>query len=167
MPKELSRQQRKSKVFKSNYFLIEARGGDSKRVGKRGEFKSNNSVGKKKETDKVVGLGAVGLWINLKFLDAVRDDPFRGLKKSGSLGHIPSGVFEGIDDEFPFEVFHRSFKGERRDCARTLSRLKGRWKMIAVDDSIRAEQDGSLNTVLEFPYVPWPMVLHEHVNGWS
>jgi hypothetical protein len=54
----------------------------------REEIETNNNVGKKKETHKVVGLGAVGLWVNLKFLNTVRDDPLRGLQKSGCLGHI-------------------------------------------------------------------------------
>ena len=82
------------------------KGGD----GIRGKDKNNNLVGKEKETHKVVGSGGVDPGINSKLLNAVRDDPLCGLKKSGSLGHIPPGVFEGIDNEFLFEVFHGPFK---------------------------------------------------------
>jgi len=82
------------------------KGGD----GIRGRNKNNNFVGEEKETHKVVGSGAVELRIDSKLLNAVRDDPLSGLKKSGSLGHIASGVFQSIDNEFLFEVFHGSFK---------------------------------------------------------
>ncbi len=68
--------------------------------------KNDRFVGKEKETHKFVGSGAVDLGINLELLNAVRDYPLCGLKKSGSLGHITSGVLEGVDDQFPFEVFH-------------------------------------------------------------
>ena len=57
-----------------------------------------------------MGSGGIDLGIDSKLLNTVRDDPLSGFKKSGSLGHIAPGVFQGIDDEFPFEVFHRTFK---------------------------------------------------------
>ena len=110
MPKRVYRYRIKSNVFKFKVFFDWSeklkKGGD----GIRRESKNNNLVGKEKETHKVVGSGGVDLWIDSKLLNAVRDDPLCGLKESGSLGHIPPGVFEGIDDEFLFEVFHGSFK---------------------------------------------------------
>jgi hypothetical protein len=78
MPKKFSRQRWKAKAFKSNYFLIEEKGWYGKRVGKGGDAKSNNFVGKKKKTYNAVGLRAVGLWVNLKFLNAVSDNPLSG-----------------------------------------------------------------------------------------
>ncbi len=42
----------------------------------RDEIKGDNCVGKKNETHKIVGSGAIRLWINSKLLDAVRDNPF-------------------------------------------------------------------------------------------
>jgi len=38
---------------------------------------------------------------------------------------------------------------------------------MAVDDSIRAEEDSSLHAIFEFSHIARPMVLHEHVNGRS
>ena len=110
MPKTFIRQRRRSKAFESNYFFDCSeklkKGGD----GIRRESKNNNFVGKEKETHKIVGSGGVDFRLDSKLLNAVRDDPLGGLKKSGSLGHITPGVFQGIDDEFLFEIFHGSFK---------------------------------------------------------
>ncbi len=147
--------------------MTEAKGQNRDGDRIRKEIKSDDFVGKKKESHKIVGLGPIGLWINSKLFYAVRHNPLCGSQESGRLGHISTGVFEGVDDQLLFKVFHRFFKRERRDSARLLSGLKGRREMIAVNDSVNAEKDSPLNTILEFSYVAWPMVLDEHVNGWS
>ena len=155
----------KSKVLKSNYFLIAASGRDEERDGMRQEIRTNNFVGKKKESHNIVGLGAIGLWVDLKLLYAVGYNSFRGVKKSCGFGHIAAGVFEGIDNQLFLIVLNCPFKGERRDGAGLFSGLKGGRKVMAVDHSIRAEKDSSLHTILEFSHIARPMVLHEHVNG--
>ena len=110
MPKRFYRQRMKSKVSESNNFLIETRRCDEEGDGTREEIKNSNFVGKEKETHNIVGLRAIRLWINLKLLYVARYNPLRGFQKPGRFGHVSSGVFEGIDDEFPFEVFHGSLK---------------------------------------------------------
>jgi hypothetical protein len=47
--------------------------------GRRWKDKSNNFVGKREETYKIAGSGSVGLRIDSKFINAVRDDPLGGL----------------------------------------------------------------------------------------
>ena len=59
MPKKFYRQGMKSKVSNSNYFLIEAISRSEDGNGIREENKSNNFVGKKEKTHKVVGLGTI------------------------------------------------------------------------------------------------------------
>jgi hypothetical protein len=130
----------------------------------RGESKNNNYVGKKKETDTIVGLRAISFWVDLKLFHTVRDNPFCGIEKPGRFGHVSSRVFEGIDDQLFFIILNGPFKGEGRDGTGLFSGLKGGRKMMAVDHLIRAEKDGSLHTVLEFSHIARPMVLHEHVN---
>lgn len=51
----------KSKVSKSNYFLIEERGRNETEDGRGEEIKSNNYVGIKGKSNNFVGLGAIGL----------------------------------------------------------------------------------------------------------
>jgi hypothetical protein len=131
----------------------------------REEIINNNYVGKKEETHNIVGLRAISLGIDLKPFHAIRDNPFCGIEKPGRFGHVPSGVFEGIDDQFPFKVLHCRFKGKGRDGSGLFSGLKGGRQMMAVDYLIRAEKDSSLHTILEFSHIARPMVLHEHVNG--
>ena len=157
----------KSKVSESNNFSIETRRCDEEGDGRREEIKNNNFVGKEKETHNIVGLGTIRLWINSKLFYAVRDNPVRSLQKPGRLGHVPSGIFESIDDQLFLIALHCSFKGEGRDGTGLFSGLKGGREMIAVDHLIRAEEDGSLHTVFEFSHIAWPMVLHEHVDGRS
>ena len=98
MPKKFYRQGMKSKVSNSNYFLIEVKSRSEDGNGIREENKSNNFVGKKEKTHKVVGLGTIRLWIDLKLLYAVRYNPLRGIKKPGRFGHISPGIFKSIDN---------------------------------------------------------------------
>lgn len=74
--------------------------------------KNDRFVGKEKETHNFVGLGAIRLWIDLKLLYTVRNNPLCGMKEPCGFGHVSSGVFEGINDQFPFKVFHCFFKRE-------------------------------------------------------
>jgi hypothetical protein len=115
MPKKFYRQGMKSKVSNSNYFLIEAKSRSEDRNGIREENKSNNFVGKKKETHNFVGLVTIRFRINLKLFYAVGDNSLCGIKKPGRSGHIASRVFKGVDEQFSFEVSHGTFEGERRD----------------------------------------------------
>ena len=133
----------------------------------REEIKDDNFVGINKETHIFVGLGAIRFWIDSKLSYAVRYNPLRGFQKSGRLGHVSSGVLESIDDQLFFIVLNCPFKGEGRDGTGLFSGLKGGRKMLTVDHLIRAEKNGSLHAVFEFSHIPWPMVLHEHVNGRS
>ena len=133
----------------------------------REETENNNYVGKKKETHNIVGSGAIRLWINSKLFYAVRYNPFRGFQKPGRLGHISSGVFEGIDDQLFLIVLNRPFKGKGRDGTGLLSGLKGRGEVVAVDDPIRAEENGSLYRILELSHIARPVVLHKHVDSRS
>src|SRR4030042_92059 len=133
----------------------------------REEIKNNNYSVKKEGTHNIVGLRAIGLRIDLELFHAVRDNPFRGSQKPGSLGHVSSGVFERIDDQLPFKILHCRFKGKERDSTGLFSGLKGRGKMMAVDYLIRAENDRSLHTIFEFSHISRPVVLHEHINGRS
>ena len=50
--------------------------------------KRNNFVGKMTESYRNVGSNAIGLRIDPEFLDAVRDNPFRGLEKPRYPRHI-------------------------------------------------------------------------------
>ena len=102
----------------------------------------------------------------MELFHTVRDDSLCGLEKSGRLGHVPSGVLEGIDDQLSLIVLNSPFEGERRNGAGLFSGLKSGGEMMAVDHLIRAEEDRSLNAILEFSHIARPMVLHEHVNGW-
>jgi hypothetical protein len=88
----------KSKVSNSNYFLIEVKSRSEDGNGIREENKSNNFVGKKEKTYKVVGLGTIRFWIDLKLLYDVRYNPLRGIKKPGRFGHISPGIFKSIDN---------------------------------------------------------------------
>ena len=88
----------KSKGSNSNYFLIEAKSRSEDGNGIREESKSNNFVGKERETHNIVGLGTIRLWIDLKLLYTVRDYPLRGIKKPGRFGHISPGIFKSIDN---------------------------------------------------------------------
>jgi len=114
-----------------------------------------------------VGLAGVGFGVDLKFLHTVGDHPLCGFEKSGRFGHIATRVFEGIDDQLFLIVLNCPFKGEGRNGTGLFSRLKSRGEVMAVDDSIRAEENGSLHAILEFSHIARPMVLHEHVNGRS
>jgi len=156
-----------SKFLKTNYFLIEAMSGSEDKYGVGQEIESNNFVGKKEKSYKIVGLGTIRLWINSKLFYAVRDNPLRSLQKPGRLGHVSSGVFESIDDQLFLIALNCSFKGEGRDGTGLFSGLKGGREMIAVDHLIRAEEDGSLYRILKLSHIAWPMVLHEHVDSWS
>ena len=115
MPKKFCRQRLESKFLKTNYFLIEAISGSEDKYGVGQEIESNNFVGKKEKSYKIVGLGTIRLWINSKLFYAVRDNPVRSLQKPGRLGHVPSGVFESIDDQLFLIALNCSFKGEGRD----------------------------------------------------
>jgi hypothetical protein len=64
----------------------------------REENKSNNFVGKKEKTHKVVGLGTISLRVDLKPFHAVRDNPLSGVKQPGRFGHISPGIFKSIDN---------------------------------------------------------------------
>jgi hypothetical protein len=64
----------------------------------REETKNNNYVGKERETHNIVGLGTIRLWIDLKLLYAVRDNPLSGVKQPGRFGHISPGIFKSIDN---------------------------------------------------------------------
>ena len=167
MPKKFYRQGMKSKVSNSNYFLIEAKSRSEDGNGIREENKSNNFVVKKEKTHKVVGLGTIRLWIDSKLFYAVRYNPLSGFQKSCRFGHISPGVFECIDDQFFLVVLNCPFKGEGRNCTGLFSGLKGRRKMVAVDNTIRTKKDSSLDAILEFSHITWPVVLNEHVNGRS
>ena len=112
------------------------------------EIRNNNYVGKKKETHNIVGLGAIGLWIDLKFFHIVRDNSLCGLEKSCGFGHIAAGIFEGIDDQLFLVVLNCPFEGEGRDCTGLFSGLKSRREMVAVDHPVPAEKDRSLYTIL-------------------
>lgn len=112
MPKKFYRQGMKSKVSNSNHFLIEAKSRCEDGNGIREENKSNDFVGKKKETHNFVGLGTIRFWIDLKLLYTVRDYPLRGVEKPGCFGHVSTGILKGIDDQLLFEVFHCFFKRE-------------------------------------------------------
>jgi len=139
------------------------KGGD----GIREKNKNNDFVGKKIETHKIVGLGAIRFWVDSKLFDAVRDNPLRGSQKPGGLGHISSGVLEGVDNQLFLIILNCSFKGKERDRTGLFSGLKSGGEMVAVNDPIRAEENGSFYRILELPHVARPMVLHEHVDRWS
>ena len=111
-----------------------------------------------------MGLAGVGFGVDLELLDTVGDDPLCGLEQSSCLGHIPSGVFESIDNQLFLIVLNCPFKGEGREGAGLFPSLKRGGEMMTVDDSIRAEEDRSLHTILELSHIARPMVLHEHVN---
>ncbi len=72
--------------------------------------KRDSFVGKKNESYKNVGSGTVGLWTDVKFSNAVRDDPLCGLQEPCGLGHVPPRVFEGVDNQFPFKIYDLAFK---------------------------------------------------------
>ncbi len=90
--------------------MIGGRREDDERNGIRDEIICNNYVGKKGGTDNIVGLETISLGVDSKLFYAVRDDSLCGLEKPGGLGHITPGVFQGVNDEFSFEVVHRSFQ---------------------------------------------------------
>ena len=142
---------------------MEKRWGDGDQSGRKS--RNNNFVGKKEGSYNIVGLEGVGFWIDLKLLYTVRNNPLCGLEKPGRLGHIASGVFEGINDQLFFIVLNGPFKGKGRDGAGLFSGLKGGGEMMAVDHLIGAEKDRSLHAILEFSHIAGPMVLHEHIDG--
>jgi hypothetical protein len=135
--------------------------------GMTDKIKGDNCVGKENETYKIVGSGTIRFWGNSKLFYAVRDYPFRGFQEPGRLGHISSRVFEGIDDQLFLIVSHCPFKGKGRDRTGLLSGLKGRGKVVAVDDPIGAEENGPFYGILELSHIARPMVLREHVDRWS
>ena len=102
--------------------------------------------------------------INSKLSYSVRDNPLRGSQKPGRLGHVSTRVFESIDDQLFLIVSNCPFKGKGRDGAGLLSGLKGRGQVVAVDDPIRAEENGPFYGILKLSHIAWPMVLHEHVD---
>ena len=115
-------------------------------------------------TNKIVGLGAVGLRVDLQFFDAVRDDPLGGLKEPCRLRHVPPRIFQGIDDQLFFKIDDLAFEGPGRDCPGSLPGLKGRGQMVAVNHPVVTENDGPFDTILKLPNIARPVVLHEHVN---
>ncbi len=112
MPKTFHGSRMESKVSKSDFFLIEAKGWNENKSEIREGTKKNDFVGNGEKNYRIVGLGTIGLRIDLKFLYTVRDNPLRGVEKSGCFGHVSSGILKGIDDQFLFEVFHCFFKRE-------------------------------------------------------
>ena len=81
------------------------------------------------------------------------------------LADIAPAAFEGIDKQFLLKPFDGILECLRLLGPCFLGRLKCGGEVITVDHLIIAEENGSLDTVLQFPDIAGPVILGQGVDG--
>ena len=87
--------------------------------------------------------------------------------QAGGLGPVSPGCFQGIHQEVFFIGGYGFLERNSCDGSRGFGCLQGRWQVMTVDGRAVTDQNRSLDNVLQFSNITWPMIAVQHVDGRS
>jgi hypothetical protein len=98
------------------------------------------------------------------FLQDEAHAAFGDTKATSRLCSVASTEFYGLDNEFTLKTGKRGIQSGGWTGTSRLRRLQTWRKMIGMDDSIGAQNDCPLNTILELAHIPWPVVCRQEID---